>query len=79
MVAGIDVDMVEEELVAAPACGLHILVGGGGRVCPAPCMSPWPQDKNRSRKLGQDEGNYDNTSAHSAQYIWTFTSPFSFF
>ncbi len=29
MVVGSDVDMVEEELVAAPACGLHILVGGG--------------------------------------------------
>jgi hypothetical protein len=30
MVVGCDVDMVEDKLVAAPACGLHILVGGGG-------------------------------------------------
>jgi hypothetical protein len=62
MVVGSDVNMVEEELVAAPACGLHILVVGGGVFSP-----PRPlhvTDKNRYRKIGQDEGNYANTSVH---------------
>jgi hypothetical protein len=34
MVVGSDVDMVEEELAAAPTYGLHILVGGGGVSAP---------------------------------------------
>jgi hypothetical protein len=36
MVVGSNVDMVEEELVAAPACGLHILEGVGGVSAPPP-------------------------------------------
>ncbi len=45
MVVGGDVDMVEEELVAASTYGLHILVGGGGVSSPPPACHRDPRTR----------------------------------
>jgi hypothetical protein len=58
MVVGSDVDMVEEELVAASTCGLHILVGGGGVSAPPP-----PPACHRDPRTRIDPGRQDRMRA----------------